>query len=83
MRDIVVDENAIYSYRPSESGSLAMYAYVDQNNRDSVTRFGYMNTMQLYHKEYGHRPDQSYFTSQLQDWDGCGIIEWRNQDLVK
>ena len=29
MRDIVADENAVYGFRPSETGSLAMYAYAD------------------------------------------------------
>ena len=38
MRDIVVDENAIYGYRPSESGSLAMYAYVDWTDAEAVEK---------------------------------------------
>ena len=43
----------------TENKKIAVTVTLYQNNRDSVARFGYMNTMQLYHKEYGHRPDQS------------------------
>ncbi len=38
MRDIVVDENAIYGYRPSESGSLAMYASADWTDAEIVEK---------------------------------------------
>ena len=36
MRDVVADENAIYGFRPSESGSLSMYAAADWSDPEVV-----------------------------------------------
>lgn len=36
MRDIVEDENAVYGFRPSETGSLKMYAGADWSDPDLV-----------------------------------------------
>lgn len=36
MRDIVADENAIYGFRPTETGSLAMYAAADWSDPEVV-----------------------------------------------
>ena len=38
MADIIEDENAIYGFRPSESGSLAMYANEDWSNPEVVEK---------------------------------------------
>ena len=36
MADIIEDENAVYGFRPSESGSLKMYAFYDWSDADVV-----------------------------------------------
>ena len=38
MADIIEDENAVYGFRPSESGSLAMYANEDWSNPEVVEK---------------------------------------------
>ena len=38
MADIIEDENAIYGFRPSETGSLAMYANEDWSNPEMVEK---------------------------------------------
>ena len=36
MRDVVADENAVYGFRPTETGSLAMYAAADWSDPEIV-----------------------------------------------
>ena len=38
MADIVADETAIYGFRPSETGSLSMYADADWNDAETVEK---------------------------------------------
>ena len=38
MADIIADDNAIYGFRPSETGSLAMYADEDWSDPDMVAK---------------------------------------------